>query len=70
MPAAVVERINHEFITLFREPEFLAYLEKQAAVPAIGTADEFARFLAKDRADASALVKIANTPRAEYKTSE
>ena len=28
---------------------------------------EFARFLAKDRADSDALVKIAKTPRTEYR---
>jgi tripartite-type tricarboxylate transporter receptor subunit TctC len=66
-PSPIVERINREFTKLFREAEFVAYLEQQAALPVVGTPAEFARFLAKDRADSDALVKIAKTPRTEYR---
>ena len=66
-PAEVVAKLNAEFTKLFSEPEFVAYLDQQAAVAAPTSSGEFARFLVEDRKSAEALVKIANTKRQEYK---
>jgi tripartite-type tricarboxylate transporter receptor subunit TctC len=67
VPQPIVERLNAEFVKLYREPKFMAYLEKQAVLPASGTPAEFAAFLKKDRQDAEFLIKIANQPREDYK---
>ena len=67
VPASIVDRLNAEFVKLYREPKFLDYLEKQAVLPAPGTPAEFAAFLKKDRQDAELLIKIANKPREDYK---
>src|SRR3974390_2388392 len=66
-PPEVVAKLNAEFTKLFSEPEFVAYLDQQAAVAAPTSSGEFARFLVEDRKSAEALVKIANTKRQEYK---
>jgi tripartite-type tricarboxylate transporter receptor subunit TctC len=66
-PQAIVGRLNAEFVKLYREPKFVAYLEKQAVQPASGTPAEFAAFLKKDRKDAEFLIKIANKPPEDYK---
>ena len=31
-PPAIVERLNSEFVKLFSEPKFMAFLDKQAVV--------------------------------------
>jgi tripartite-type tricarboxylate transporter receptor subunit TctC len=67
VPQAVVDKLNAEFVKLYREPKFVEYLEKQAVLPAAGTPAEFASFLKKDRQDAEFLIKIANQPREDYK---
>jgi hypothetical protein len=36
-------------------------------VPAAGSQAEFIAFLKQDRIDAAGLIKIANTPKSEYK---
>ena len=66
-PAAIVEKVNGEFVKVFRDPKFTDFLDKQAVVPAAGTPAEFAAFLKSDRHAAEALVKIANTARTDYK---
>ena len=66
-PQAIVDRLNAEFVKLYREPKFVEYLEKQAVLPAPGTPAEFAAFLKKDRKDAEFLIKIANKPPEDYK---
>src|SRR5215470_6473441 len=66
-PAAIVEKVNAAFVSVFRDPTFMAFLEKEAVVPAAGTPAEFAAFLKQDRKDAEALVSIAHTEKAEYK---
>jgi tripartite-type tricarboxylate transporter receptor subunit TctC len=66
MPPAVVERLNTEFAALWRDPKFVAFLEKQAVQPYAGTASDFAAFLKKDREDSEVLVKLANAPKADY----
>jgi tripartite-type tricarboxylate transporter receptor subunit TctC len=66
-PAAAVARLNTEFVKLFREPKFIEFLDKQAVVSAPTTPQEFTAFLRADRKAAEALIKIANSPRTEYK---
>jgi tripartite-type tricarboxylate transporter receptor subunit TctC len=66
-PAAIVAKLNAEFVRVFRDPKFMAFLEKQAVVPAAGSQAEFIAFLKQDRIDAAGLIKIANTPKSEYK---
>jgi len=67
VPQPIVDKLNAEFVKLYREPKFMDYLEKQAVLPASGTPAEFAAFLKKDRQDAEFLIRIANQPRADYK---
>ena len=69
-PQAVVDKLNAEFVKLYREPKFVEYLEKQAVLPAPGTPAEFAAFLKKDRKDAEFLIKIANKPPEDYKPAQ
>ena len=67
LPQPVVDKINGEFVKLYREPKFVEYLEKQAVLPTPGTPAEFAEFLKKDRKDAEFLIRIANKPPEDYK---
>jgi tripartite-type tricarboxylate transporter receptor subunit TctC len=69
-PKPILGRISTEFVKLFSEPAFVAFLEKQAVVPAPTTPEEFVAFVQQDRQAAAALVKLANTPRAEYKPEQ
>lgn len=66
-PKPIVERLNAEFVRVFRDPTFMAFLDKQAVVPAAGTQAEFVSFLKQDRRDAESLIAIANTAKTEYK---
>ena len=66
----ILDRLNAEFVKLFSEPNFLAFLEKQAVVSAPGTPAEFAAFIKEDRRNAETLIKIANTPRTDYKPEQ
>ena len=66
-PAPIVEKVNREFVKVFRDPKFTDFLDHQAVVPAAGTQAEFVAFLKSDRHAAEALVKIANTARTDYK---
>ena len=70
VPQPIVDRLNAEFVRLYREPKFVDYLEKQAVLPAPGTPAEFAAFLKKDRQDAELLINIANQPREDYKAEQ
>lgn len=70
LPQPIVDRLNAEFVKLYRDPKFVAYLEKQAVLPAPGTPAEFAAFLKKDRQDAELLIGIANQPREDYKAEQ
>ena len=69
-PQPILDRLNAEFVKLFSEPKFLAFLEKQAVVSAPGTPAEFAAFIKEDRRNAETLIKIANTPRTDYKPEQ
>jgi tripartite-type tricarboxylate transporter receptor subunit TctC len=66
-PEAAITRLNAEFVKLFREPKFIEFLDKQAVVSAPTTPQEFTAFLRDDRKAAETLIRIANTPRTEYK---
>ena len=66
-PAAVVEKANAAFASVFTDPKFAAFLEQQFVVPATTSPAGFAEFLKTDRKAAEDLVKIANTPKQEYK---
>ena len=69
-PKAILDKLNAEFVKLFSEPKFLAFLDQQAVVSAPGTPAEFAAFLKEDRAQAESLIKLANTPRTDYKPEQ
>ncbi len=69
-PKPIVDRLNAELVKLFSEPKFLAFLDKQAVVAAPGSPAEFAAFIREDRRTAEELIKLANTPRAEYKPEQ
>jgi tripartite-type tricarboxylate transporter receptor subunit TctC len=66
-PPAAVAKMSQAFGDLFRDPKFLAFLEKQSVVAAPTTPEGFAQFLKEDRKAAESLVKIAKTPKTEYK---
>src|SRR5262245_24049443 len=69
-PQPILDRLNAEFAKLFSEPKFLAFLDQQAVVSAPGTPADFATFLKEDRAQAESLIKLANTPRTDYKPDQ
>ncbi len=65
-PAAIVDRLNGEFVKVFTEPQFTAFLDKSAVVSATTTPEGFAQFLKADRQAAEVLIKIANAKREAY----
>jgi tripartite-type tricarboxylate transporter receptor subunit TctC len=66
-PPAIVARLNKEFAGLFGDAKFVAFLDKQAVVPAPTTPEGFAAFLKEDHKAAETLIKIANTKKREFK---
>ncbi len=65
-PSDIVGKLNSEFVKLFTDPQFVAFLDKNAVVSATTTPDGFAKFLKEDRQAAEVLIKIANAKREEY----
>src|SRR3984885_12588160 len=65
-PPAIVAKLNAEFVKLFTEPDFLAFLAKNVVVSATTTPQGFAAFLKEDRKAAETLIKIANAKREAY----
>jgi len=65
-PPGIVAKLNSEFVKLFTEPQFVAFLDKNAVVAATTTPEGFAKFLKEDRTAAEVLIKIANAKRGEY----
>lgn len=63
LPDAIVRRLNSEFVQLFREPKFAAFIDSLIVEVATGTSEEFAAFLRKDRQEAGARVRKYNIPR-------
>jgi tripartite-type tricarboxylate transporter receptor subunit TctC len=66
-PQEAITRLNREFVKLFADPKFVAFLERQSVVSAATTPDGFVQFLKDDRKAAEDLIRIAKTPRSEYK---
>jgi tripartite-type tricarboxylate transporter receptor subunit TctC len=66
-PQPVIAKLSAEFVKLFSDPKFMAFLEKQAVVPAATSQEGFVAFLKEDRKSAQALIDIAKLPRADYK---
>ena len=66
-PPAMVTRLSGEFQKLFSDPKFTAFLDQQAVVPAATDQAGFVAFLKQDRQDAEKLIKIANTPKQQFK---
>ena len=56
-----------EFVKLFSEPKFVAFLDKQSVVSAPTYAGGFSAFLKEDRKAAETLIRIANAKPEEYK---
>lgn len=67
IPQPIVDKVHAAFAALFNDPKFVAFLEQQSVVSAITSPAGFVEFLKADRRAAEALVKVANTPRTEYK---
>jgi tripartite-type tricarboxylate transporter receptor subunit TctC len=65
-PRPIVDQLNAAFVTLFTEPQFTAFLDKNAVVSATTTPEGFAEFLKEDRKTAAVLIKIANAKREAY----
>ena len=66
-PAPIVDKIHAAFVAVFNDPKFVTYLDSQSVVSATTTPSGFVDFLKADRKAAEDLVKIANTPKTEYK---
>lgn len=62
-PDAIVRRISSEFVRLFNESAFAAFLETQYVEIAVSAPEEFAAFLKEDRARAAQVVRQFNIPR-------
>ncbi|NVO17415.1 MAG: tripartite tricarboxylate transporter substrate binding protein [Rhodoplanes sp.] len=66
-PPEAIERISTEFVKLFNEPKFKAFLDQQAVMSAPTSPEAFVTFLDEDRKAAELLIRIANTKAEEYK---
>ena len=66
-PPEAITRISTEFVKLFNEPKFKAFLDQQLVMSAPTGPEEFVKFLQEDRKAAEALIRIANAKAEEYK---
>jgi tripartite-type tricarboxylate transporter receptor subunit TctC len=66
-PQPIIDKVNAAVVAVFNDPKFVGYLDKQSVVTATTSPAAFAEFLKADRRAAEALVKVANTPKTEYK---
>ena len=66
-PKPILDKLNTEFTSLLRDPKFMNQLAQQATLAAPTTPEEFASFIQQDRKAAQELIRIANTPREDYK---
>jgi tripartite-type tricarboxylate transporter receptor subunit TctC len=57
MPAAIVERLNAEFIKAMASPKLAAFRKSYTLEPAGGSATEFAAFLKQDQENAAKVFK-------------
>jgi tripartite-type tricarboxylate transporter receptor subunit TctC len=60
---AIIDRINSEFHRMFREPKFAELVDAQFLDPVLGTPQEFAAFLKRDRERARNVVATFNVPK-------
>ena len=67
MPAPAIERLNAEFVKLFSEPKFVAFLDGQVVRAAPTSPADFASFVREDRQTGAALIQMARTPREDFK---
>ena len=66
MPPQIIAKLNGEFVKLFGEPKFVAFLEKNFVVSAPTSPEDFVAFLRDDRKAAQDLIKLANAKSEEY----
>jgi len=66
-PTPIVDKINATFVAVFYDPKFIEYLNSQSVVSATTSPAAFLEFLKADRKATEDLVRIANTPKSEYK---
>ena len=66
-PRAIVDLLNKEFVAVFSEPKFVAFLEKNAIATAPTSVDDFVEFISHDRRIAQELIKVALPPETEFK---
>ena len=59
----LVQRLNGEIVRMFREPAFADFLVTQGVETMVGTPEEFADFMRKDRTYAGEIVKRFNIPK-------
>ena len=69
-PRPIIDRLNAEFVKLFKEPKFSAFLDQQLVIPAPTSPEDFAVFVQQDRQRAEHLIRLANTPREDYRAPE
>ena len=61
-PAPIIAKLNAVYGQVFREPQYIEFLEKQAAELAVGSSEEFVSFVKADQEWVAALLKtIAQT---------
>jgi len=60
MPAAIVNRLNHEIGDILKQPETVKWLDAQSAVPMIGTPAELEKRIANQITSYKAIAKAAN----------
>jgi tripartite-type tricarboxylate transporter receptor subunit TctC len=70
IPSSIVAALNKEFVALWRDPKFVAFLKKQAVLPAAGSVEEFVDFLKQDRSDSETLVRLANPPKSDFEAGK
>ena len=63
VPDPIIRRVNSEFARLFREPKFVELLDSQYLESQIGTPEQFAAFMRRDRERAGMVVKLFNIPK-------
>ena len=62
-PETIVRRINGEVVKLFRETAFGEFLVTQGVDNMVGTPEEFADYMRRDRATAAEVVRTFNIPK-------
>jgi tripartite-type tricarboxylate transporter receptor subunit TctC len=63
VPDPIVRRVNGEFVKLFHEPKFIAFLESLVTEPATNTPEEFAALIRDRREFFGKLLRDYNVPR-------